>query len=342
MHTSPSLPPLQPDLVTGMDVGGTKIDIIDTTSPSVRRYATDQYPSLDGVLEAYFQEIGARPGRIAIGMAGRRDDETGEVALTNRSWPPFRPIEAAQRYNTKFLTANDMVVTTAGVLDATGLETAPLKPGTPTSTGTKLVVTISTGIGVAAAVWDAHSHRYVIMPGEGGHIGFQPKTDEEQGYLAYLHAKYPHASAELALSGKHGIGNLVDHLLHDAEASKLTTAVTAAQQEGRPLGGVLLAFAAEGTGEDRAAAERILRRMGAMIGSVLRDLAVTYLSTGGIYLTGSIALTMGEYFAAHTEMNERFVRTGAAHDAVLERMPISLLTDPHIAARGALSLARML
>jgi len=341
MSTLP-LPPLRHDLLTGIDVGGTKVDVVDTATSTIRRYATADYSSLPAMLEAYFGEVGARPAAIAVGMAGPRDDDTGEIKLTNLHWPPFDPSEAGKLYGIKFLTANDMVVTTAGVLDAATVDTAPLKPGTPARTGTKLVVTISTGIGVAAAAWDARAGRYVIIPGEGGHIGFQPKTAEESAYLAYLHAKYPHASAELALGGKHGIGNLVDHVLVSSSARKLSEAVAAARATGRPLGGVLLAFVAEGEGADRSAAEQILQRMGAMIGSVLRDLAVAYMATGGIYLTGSIALTMGEYLAEHTALRDRFVRPGAAHDNRLEHVPISLLTDPHIAARGALALAKEL
>ncbi|HSX31515.1 MAG TPA: glucokinase [Candidatus Saccharimonadales bacterium] len=340
MTTKTSELPIRKDLIAGIDVGGTKVHIADTVSTTIRRYNTPDYDSLDAILADYFQTMGARPAKLAVGMAGPRDDETGEIKLTNTHWPAFSPQQAAEAYGIEFTTANDMVATTAGVLQETGVELVQLKPGTATGTGTKLVISLSTGIGVAAAVWDTRSKRYVILGGEGGHIGFQPKNEEEQKYLNYLHAKYPHASAELALSGKHGIDNLVDHALPKLKEDELAIAISSAREEGRPVGAVLLAYATEGQGLDQQTAQTILERMGAMVGSVVRDLAVTYKATGGIYLTGSVALALGEYLAERTELKERFVRKGAVHDSWLGDVPISLVADPNVAVVGALALAK--
>lgn len=332
--------PIRKDLITGIDVGGTKVHIADTVSTTVRRYDTPNYASMDAILDEYFQTMGVRPAKIAIGMAGPRNDETGVIKLTNSHWPAFDPEEATVKYGIEFTTANDMVTTAAGVLAETGIDLFSLAPGTPTSTGTKMVVALSTGIGTAAAVWDSRSKRYVILAGEGGHIGFQPKNDEEQQYLNYLHKKYPHASAELALSGKHGIDNLVDHSLENQTAPYLAGAIKRARAENRPVGAVLLEIATQGEGSDQKIARAILGKMGAMIGSVLRDLTLTYKATGGVYLTGGVALALGEYFAKNTEMKNRFVREGAVHDTWLRGVPISLVTDPNVAVVGALALAR--
>jgi glucokinase len=54
---------------------------------------------------------------------------------------------------------------------------------------------------------------------------------------------------------------------------------------------------------------------------------------------GSVGLALGEYFAANTAFTERFVCRGAVHDTWLEKVPISLVLDPHIAVAGALALA---
>ena len=339
-ETRESLPPIRNDLITGIDVGGTKVHIADTVSAAVRRYNTSDYQNLDLVLEGYFQTMEARPVKVAVGMAGPRDDETGEIKLTNNNWPTFNPLEATNKYGIEFATANDMVSTTAGVLHETGIDLLQLKSGTPTRTGTKLVVALSTGVGAAAAVWDGHSQRYVILAGEGGHIGFQPKNEAEHRYLTFLQKKYPHASAELALSGKYGIDNLVDHSLETQKAPSLEGAINRAREENRPVGAVLLEFATEGQDVDQKTAETILRHMGAMVGSVIRDFAVAFKATGGIYLTGSVALYLGEYFAKSTELNERFIHPGAVHDTWLERVPINLVTDSNVAAVGALELAK--
>lgn len=337
-----TLPPIDHNIAAGVDVGGTKVHIADTASHAVHRFSTTDYPNLDAILEEYFTQINARPARVAVGMAGPRDDDTGEIKLTNGDWPVFNPADASEKYGIKFATANDMVATTAGVLVETGIDLLQLKSGTPAKTGTKLVISLSTGIGVAAAVWDAHSKRYVIVATEAGHISFQPKDAEEQQYLTYLHAKYPHASAELALSGKHGIENLVDHYLEHKQELKLTQAIDRARQANRPVGAVLLEFATEGQGADRQAAHDVLARLGAMVGSVIRDLMLAYNAAGGVYLGGSVSLALGEYFAENTEMNNRIIRPGAVFDEHVTKIPVHLVTNPNVAVLGALEMAKQI
>jgi len=76
-----------------------------------------------------------------------------------------------------------------------------------------------------------------------------------------------------------------------------------------------------------------------MFGSITRDLTLAYKATGGIYLTGSVALALGEYLVHETSFLERFIHNGAPHDFWLQHVPIYLVTDPHVAVKGALSLA---
>lgn len=334
--------PTNPDsaFVAGMDVGGTKVHIADTRGHAVHRYDTSDFPDLYAILDDYFATLPAKPVRMVVAMAGPRDDDTGIVRLTNVGWPPFDPREATKRYKLPFSTVNDMVATTAGMLQETGVDLKRLKSGTSMATGTKVAVAISTGIGVAAAAWDVQTERRCILATEGSHIGFQPKNHAEAKYLAFLRKKYPHPSAELALSGKHDIEHMVDHMLEGKSQTKLSKAVSAARSAGRPVGAVILEFATEGSGEDKTIAQAILEQLGAMLGSVLRDFAVAYKATGGIYLTGSVAMALGEYFADETSFIERFVCKGAVHHDWVADIPIYLLLDPNIAVVGALALAK--
>jgi len=333
--------PVDKTLYVGIDVGGTKVNIIDNTSETIHRYGTSEYASMEAILDDYCAKKGSRPVSVALAMAGPRDDETGAVKLTNADWPAFNPLEAQRRYaGTKFETANDMIGTVAGVLVEAGVDLEQLKPGTLSPTGTKLVLTISTGFGVAAAVWDRHSRKYVPMASEGGHIGLQPENDDEVAYLKFLQAKYPHVSAELALTGKAGIENLIDHSLEQHGDTELAQTIAHARAAGQPVGAVLLAFATEGQGQSKELAHKILGHLGNMLGSVIRDLCVAFSATGGVYMTGSIALALGEYFARETGFLQRFVHQGATHDTWIQKIPIYLIIDPHVAVKGALELAK--
>jgi glucokinase len=77
-----------------------------------------------------------------------------------------------------------------------------------------------------------------------------------------------------------------------------------------------------------------------MLGSVIRDHAIAFKATGGVYLTGSIAMALSEYFAEKTNFMERFARPGAQADEWVEKIPIYLVTNPQVAVVGALALAK--
>ncbi|HVU59731.1 MAG TPA: glucokinase [Candidatus Saccharimonadales bacterium] len=339
--------PIDATLCTGIDIGGTKITIADTATAAVRHYDTIAYTGkgVDALLMDYFRAIGKRPRFIMLAIAGPRDDETGAVQLTNADWPTFVPVDAAASYpGTGFETTNDLTAAIAGVIGQSGIDLEDIKPGTPAPTGTKLVVTLSTGINCAAAVWDAPTKRYSFVTCEAGHIGFQPKNSDELAYLDHLQqvstAEHKHVSVELALSGKYGIESLTDHILALHKTDTLAAAVKRARQAGRPTGAVLREIAEQGDGNDRAVARIILHHLGNMIGSALRDYAVLFKATGGVYMTGSVSLGLADYFAKKTDFIKRFIHPGAAHSGWIERIPIYLVTDPYITVRGALALAR--
>lgn len=328
-------------LHTGIDIGGTKIGILDSRGETYHRYTTADYAKVEDVLDDYFAKLGKRPAKVVLAMAGPRDDETGAIEITNGNLPSFSPLEAEKRYpGTVFETVNDMVGTAAGVLAEEGIELRELRPGTPTRTGSKLVVALSTGFNASVAVWNKHLDQYVIVPTESGHIGMQPENDAEIAYLKYLQTKHPHVSAEIALSGKLGMNYLVDHVLAEHYDTELIAAINRAREAGRPVGSVLLEFAEAGEGTSRDVARLVLDHLGNMLGSIMCDMAIAFVATGGVYLTGSVALALGEYLAAETNMLHRFARNGSVHDTWLEKVPIYLVTDPHVAAKGALSLAK--
>jgi glucokinase len=334
------------NFVAGIDVGGTKVHIVDTLSANVHRFATLDHPDLYAVLDKYFDSAGVRPRRIVVAWAGPRDDETGDVYPSNFNWPIFSPREAEKRYpGTEFETSHDMAATAVGAMHAPSTDLHLLKEGTAKAKGPAIAVTISTGVGVCAAIWDAHSKRRVFFAGEAGHIGFMPYTDAERRHLEHIFNKYEHPSIELAISGSHGIGSWLAHSPELDTAPLLKAALERAIEANRPTGAVLLEFATEGANADKEVAQEVLSNMGRLIGNSLADYALAYKSTGGIYLTGSVSLGLAEYWAEHTDFAKTFVRRGTPEhvpwlEDLLSNIPIYLVTDPNIAAAGALAFAK--
>lgn len=333
------------DFIAGLDAGGTKVHIVDTISTNLHRYNTADFPDLESLLAAYFETAGAVPQKMVMAIAGPRDDSDGSVKISNHSWPTFYPSEAAKKYpGTTFLTTNDMVATAAGIVQAQPVDLKGLKSGVASPKGTKLIVALSTGINICPAIWDEYSSRHVFMPCEAGQMGFQPYTPAQRRHLDHLFKQYEHPSVELAMSGKFGIPAWIEHCPELETAPTLQAALERANAHNRPLGAVLLEYATEGSGADQGAARAILDHMGTFVGNILADFALICKATGGVYLTGSVALGLSEYWAEHTGLAEAFVRTGSAGHApwleeFMNAIPIYLSTDPHVAVKGALALA---
>jgi glucokinase len=332
-------------LLTGIDIGGSKIHLTDTNSSAVLRYATNDFADIYELLDTYLQRAGCAPRLFVIAMAGPTDDDTGDIKLANCPWPTFSPHEAEQRYpGTRFVTTNDMTATVAGALAEPGVDVIELKPGRLATKGNRIVATVSTGIGLGAGIWNDSQGAFTYMQCEPGHIGFQPRNTAQKGYLDYLYTKYDHPSIEAALSGKHGMDNWVDYSLDTVDAPRLAHSIALARQTNNPVGAVLLEFATQGADPDKAVARTILGRFGTLLGDVLADFALAYKATGGIYLTGSVAVGLGEYLAQSTDMIATFVRTTEkdyiSWEKFLSDIPIHLITDPNVAVAGALRIAR--
>jgi glucokinase len=334
------------DFVVGMDIGGTKVHAMDTVSTNLHRFEVKEYKEIYEMFDEYFTKTGVRPKHVTIAMAGLRNDETGEVHPTNSRWPSFKPQDANKRYpGTVFETTNDMVAGAAGMVSASSIDLKLLKPGNSMTKGNKVVITVSTGVNTCTAAWDAQSKRHVFVEAESGHIGFQPRNEAQQRHLDHLSRNYPNPSIELALSGKHGVEAWIDHSPELDDAPELQKAIKRARDAGRPVGAVLLEFAEEGKGPSQKAAHQILNHMGTLIGHILADYALTFKATGGIYLIGSVALALGEYWAEQTDFAKSFVRAGTDEHApwlesFLDSVPVYLITNPNIAVAGALALAK--
>lgn len=328
----------------GIDVGGTKIELLDQND-QLHRFATGSYPDMYAVLDDFFTLNPTQPTSIAVAMAGPRNDRSGEISLTNVQWPIFNPSHAEDRYpGIHFITIHDVGATAAGITLLPDLDTIPLKAGQADLTGPKLAITLSTGVGVSVAIWDEISERYIYFSGEAGHIGFRPSNEAELRHHMHLSKKYAHPSIELAISGKYGMQNWLEHSPELRQAKELDRVLKAAIAENQPLGAVLLAYATESSGMNRVAAVEILNNMGNLFGNYLADLALIYKATGGIYLTGSVSIGLSEYWAQHTSFGKVFVRHGTPEHApwladLLGSIPIYLISDSHIGVRGAKALA---
>ena len=325
------LPPVHDDM-NGLnfpiligDIGGTNARfaiLVDaqgapTEFPNIR---TADFSNIDDAIqEGILDHTSIRPRSAVLAVAGPVDGD--EIDLTNCDWV-VRPKTLFERFGlTDIVVLNDF--------EAQALATAALGeehmerigPGVPEAAGSRVVMGPGTGLGVAGMV---HARNiWIPVPGEGGHVDMGPRTPRDHQIWPHLETIEGRISAEQMLCGR-GLVNIY-------------RAVVAAD------GGVpLFSMPAEITGaaleaSDAEAAEA-LDIFVTCLGRLAGDLALVFMSRGGVYLTGGIAqkivpaLKRGNFRASFEDK--------APHSALLRAMPVYVITHPRAALSGLAAFAR--
>lgn len=331
------------NLAAGYDVGGTKVDVRvrdKATGGTVfeQRYESCDFPSLDALLDKSLLDLGARPARIVMAVAGPRRSN-GDVQMTNqRDWPLFEIAKTAKRLEIVIETVNDMVGTAARQAALVIGEQQLIKTGTADSAGPKLVIGVATGVGDALLLPDG-----TPVAAEGGHATWQPMTSLEYQYLQFLRAKYgtDTITVEVAASGLQGFENLYDFLtgeMYYVVSLVVCEQVEECRQLGEGIGRVITKYAVN---KYDPFCRHLMEVLGSILGQHTRNRAVGTLPTGGVFFVGSVMQADGvaDYLVNHTAFLERFIAKGAQHSDMMEAIPLYVVTDREAAVKGALELA---
>jgi glucokinase len=226
----------------------------------------DTVGSLEGGIETYLATAGMQPRAAVLAVAGPLD-RGDEVALTNRAWR-FRPSELAQRFGFSPLRViNDFEAIAWSLSRLTDSDARPLGPEREPRAGPKAVLGPGTGLGVAALV--PADGRWFVMPSEGGHVSFGPRSPDEIETFSRLFREHGPVSAEAILSGP-GIVRLM-RAIDPGTAHRTPEAVVKAALAGEP--------------QALATVQLFVRLLGRFAGG----LALTFKALGGVYIAGGVA-----------------------------------------------------
>src|SRR3569623_333990 len=151
--------------------------------------------------------------------------------------------------------------------------------------GPVAVMGAGTGLGQAFLLWSHAEGGYQVIPSEGGHIDFAPRTGLESELLRFLTAKYGRVSYERVLSG-HGLVDLYAFLSEEPAFRALQKPETVAALAAQAPAAVISQRAQDGSDTICGAALAIFcSGMGARAG----NLALTVLATGGVVVAGGWA-----------------------------------------------------
>jgi len=327
-------------MVLAGDVGGTKIRLALVEdagggAPRVLREATlasRAHASLDDAIAAFL--AGGPAGvveAVCVGVAGPVID--GRCVATNLAWEVSEAQLARAAGARRARLLNDLEAAGHGVLTLDPAALRALQPGAPRR-GNVALIAAGTGLGEALLVWDGRRH--LVVPSEGGHADFAPRTDLEIELLAFLRKEHGRVSYERVLSGP---GLLAVYRFLRQGSGVPEPAWLAARMAADDPSAAIAEAALDG--ED-AVCGRALDLFVSVYGAEAGNLALKALALGGVFVGGGIAPKIVERLSGGGFV-DAFRDKGRLAD-LMATIPVHVVLDDRAALLGAalvgLALAR--
>jgi glucokinase len=331
------------------DIGGTNTRLLlirlknDTTAmamPDPAIYASAGFTHLNDIAIQFLEEarcfLGeaySPPVAACFAIAGPVKDDTCQ--LTNLSWQlDARQMEeklgikhirlindfAAVGYGIPALQSEDVVV----------LQDCPAVPQAAIA-----VLGAGTGLGEALLIWQ--QDRYEVLPTEGGHADYAPRTDIEIGLLQFLRSRHGRVSVERVVSGQ-GIFAIYEYLRTLLPLLVSLEVETQLKDPERDRSDVIAKYALAPQRDTLCA--QALDLFVANYGAEAGNLALKSLPYGGLYLAGGVGAKILPKLQGGVFM-ESFLDKGRMR-SILKTLPVSLIVNPKVGLMGAALYAKTL
>jgi glucokinase len=320
------------------DIGGThsRLRLLSPAGRIVQHEDFDsrRYPSLDAVARDFLGKPAPRVTAAAFGLPG--PVVGGRFVATNLPWKLDERVLARKLRIKRVTLLNDLVAIALGALSTPASKLVDLGGvGAPKSSAARVrgniaVIAAGTGLGQAMLVWDGA--RFVPSATEGGHSDFAPKDDLEVELLQFLRARFGRVSWERVLSGN-GLGSLYDFFVQVKgvpESPANTEAVAAAADRNAVISQL-------GLDQKSEPAMKAVELFASLYGAEAGNLALKTLAVSGVYVCGNIAGRMRAVLQ-RGGFRRAFVTKGR-FTALMERIPVALVTDPDVGLTGATRVA---
>lgn len=319
-------------MILAGDIGGTKTELglyRGATELERARFVSHDYPNLEAVVREFLG--GRHVDSAAFAVAG--PVHAGRCQITNLPWE-LDEQALAVALGAKVALLNDLAGAVLGIGELESTDFGWLAEHACDPHGPIAAIGAGTGLGEAVGVPlpDGSVH---VLPSEGGHADFAPRNDVEIELLRFLqHRHGRHVSFERVLSGP-GLCAIYDFVV-ERGLSQSSDQVKAAIQ----ANGAAEMIAKHGSAGDDPACERALSIFIELYGAEAGNLALKVLPTGGLFLVGGIAPKLLATLRSSAFMHAMLDKGRMA--SVLERIPVAVVTNPHVVLLGALARARAL
>ncbi len=317
-------------MILAGDVGGTSTRLAYFTVEGWRLnlvvekdYPSRTYQGLNEIVGEFVAQHQLAIEYACFGIAG--PVQHGRVETPNLPWVVDQKTIARELRIQPVWLINDLLANTYGILALEEKDFAVLNAGSPNASGNAAVISAGTGLGEAGAYWDGkHYHPFAC---EGGHADFAPRNELEIDLLRYLLKRFGHASWERVVSGP-GLRNIFDFLRETGRGE--APAWLIAEIEAKDSSAVISQAALEGKSE---LCVQALDLFISCFGTEAGNLALKFLSTGGVFIGGGIAPKIIQRLRGKPFI-EAFTDKGRFKH-LLEAIPVRVILNDKTALLGA-------
>jgi len=269
------------------DVGGTKCNLALFAENNGKlefvfreRFASKEFAQFDLIIREFGRRAAPYLGHDKIraagfGVAGPVIDN--RIHATNLPWIVDAEILAGEVGVKSVVLLNDLGATGHSLEHLPPEDFCVLNAGTPVPGASRALLAAGTGLGEGILFWDGN--RYKVVPSEGGHSDFSPRTDQQIELLKFMRHRYPQVSWELILSGRgfrtlhEFIAPSVKHpIFDDPDADPAPFITKSALDRSCPV------------------CVETLDLWTSIYGAEAGNLALKVLALGGVYVAGGIAV----------------------------------------------------
>ena len=318
------------------DIGGTKTNLglflkgKERPVPKViETFSSQNAPDLEHIIRQFLEIHPVPVTHACFGVAG--PVVNGKSKTTNLPWSisEYRIKKEFNFHHVKLV--NDLTATAMAIPLLKKDEFFPLNQAGSIKDQNLALIAPGTGLGKAMLIYQ--NSRYLPVPSEGGHADFAPNSEAEMKLWQYLHQHYGHVSIERVVSGS-GLVNIYNWL---KDSGRLNEPDWLKQKlkEMDPAKAITEAALAS---KDPGCVEA-LNMFVAIFGAAAGNLALTGITTGGVYLGGGIPAKILPKLKEDIFM-EAFTNKGR-FKGFLEKISVKVVLNDKAALIGAAYCATM-
>src|ERR1700691_2646681 len=289
-----------------------------------KNYVSQQRDGLSGILADFIKTEGIPVHSACLGVAG--PVRAGRSKISNLPWIIDAQEVAKQlRLNSVGL-LNDLEAFAYGIDGLESKDFITLSEGSEAAEGNRAIISAKTGLGMAGLYWDGFRHHPFAC--EGGHADFAPRNELQTELLVYLQKKYGRVSCERILSGP-GIKNIYE-FLRDTQKADEPEWLREQIKGVKDVPASIAQLALEGKA---AICDQTLSIFVSVFGAETGNCALNFMTTGGIFIGGSIAAKIVPKMKDPVFM-ESFLDKGRM-GTILKDMPVKIVINDDCGMIGA-------